>query len=439
MFISKLHLSRRTFLRGALGTAISLPLLDAMVPALTAQSKTAAKGKFRFGAVYVPNGVLPDRWHPTDVGRDFQFSPVMKPLEPFREQLITVSGLVASGTPGRISVQLRLAERAGSDRQRRRAHPVREVARPVHRRAYWPGHTLALARSRDRGHGLAARRATDLPACAQRARMEDRHAAAAGRDQPADDLRTDVRRDRYDGAAAGPPALPAERADSVAADGCLLTQKQLGPGDQRILNDYLENVREVERRIQQIMKRSEQSVEAPAAPTGVPESFDEHMTITYDLMHLAFQGDITRVSTFLTGVEASNRGYGIIGIPESHHVCSHHGNDPVQMDKYTTIVSWQTLQFAKFVKKLQDTPDGDGSLLDHSLLYFGGGMSNGNQHDRNTPPAVLVGGANGRMKGNNHVAANRAPAVNLLLNIAEMADVRVEKIGSSTGRLDLSA
>jgi hypothetical protein len=224
--------------------------------------------------------------------------------------------------------------------------------------------------------------------------------------------------------------------DSVAADVARL-QKQLGPGDQRILNDYLENVREVERRIQQIMKRSEQSVEAPAAPTGVPESFDEHMTITYDLMHLAFQGDITRVSTFLTGVEASNRGYGIIGIPESHHVCSHHGNDPVQMDKYTTIVSWQTLQFAKFVKKLQDTPDGDGSLLDHSLLYFGGGMSNGNQHDRNTPPAVLVGGANGRMKGNNHVAANRAPAVNLLLNIAEMADVRVEKIGSSTGRLDL--
>jgi len=226
--------------------------------------------------------------------------------------------------------------------------------------------------------------------------------------------------------------------DSVTEDVARL-RTQLGPNDQRILGDYLDNVREVERRIQQIMKRSEQSVTVPAAPTGIPESFDDHMTLTYDLMHLAFQGDITRVATFLTGVEASNRGYGIIGISESHHVCSHHGNDPVQMDKYTSIVTWQTLQFAKFVKQLQDTPDGDGSLLDHSLLYFGSGMSNGNQHDRNTPPAVLVGGANGRMDGNRHVFANRAPAVNLLMNIAEMADVPVEKIGNSSGKIDLQS
>jgi hypothetical protein len=143
--------------------------------------------------------------------------------------------------------------------------------------------------------------------------------------------------------------------------------------------------------------------------------------------------------TFLPANEASNRGYACIGVPESHHVCSHHGNDPVNMDKYTTIVSWQVQQFAKFVRKLQDTPDGDGSLLDHSLLYYGSGTSNGNAHDRYNPPAVVLGGASGRMKGhgNQHLFADKAPSVNLLLNIAELADVQVEKIGSSTGRLDI--
>jgi hypothetical protein len=214
-------------------------------------------------------------------------------------------------------------------------------------------------------------------------------------------------------------------------------RSRLGPQDGRILDSYLDNVREVERRIQQVMKRSELSVSAPAAPVGVPEAFDEHMALTYDLMHLAFQGDISRVCTFLTGMEASNRSYGFIGVPESHHVCSHHGNDAENMEKYTKIVAYHVQAFASFVKKLKDTPDGDGSLLDHSLLYWGSGMSNGNQHDRNTPPAILIGGANGRLKGNNHVAANRAPAANLLINIAEIADVRMEKIGPSNGRLDL--
>jgi hypothetical protein len=164
------------------------------------------------------------------------------------------------------------------------------------------------------------------------------------------------------------------------------------------------------------------------------------MALTYDLLHVAYQGDISRVFTFLTGVEASNRGYAFIGVPESHHVCSHHGNDPVMMDKYTKIVSWHTEQFAKFVKKLQDTPDGDGSLLDHTMLYFGSGMSNGNQHDRYTPPAVVVGGAAGGMKGraNTHYKVDHKPTVNFLLNLAEMANIPVEKIGSSTGKLEMA-
>jgi hypothetical protein len=213
---------------------------------------------------------------------------------------------------------------------------------------------------------------------------------------------------------------------------------QLGPSDNRILTDYLDNVREVERRIQQVEKRSEVDIEIAAPPSGIPASFEEHMQLSYDLLHLAFQGDISRVFTFLTGVEASNRGYNFIGIPESHHVFSHHGNNPEAMEKYTKIVTYQVEQFTRFVQRLHDTPDGDGSLLDHSLLYFGGGMSNGNIHDRYNPPAIILGGANGRLKGDRHIAVpNREPAANLLLNIAEIADVRLDHIGPSTRKFDV--
>jgi len=438
MFINKLHLSRRTFLRGALGTAIALPFLDAMVPALTAQSRTAGKPQLRFGAVYWPNGVLPDRWHPTDVGRDFQFSQVMKPLEPFRNQLLAVSGLVASGTPGP-HLGCSCGWLNGLGAVGKEGEPIlsaksldQYVADRIGQDTPFPSLELG---TEDMGSQLGA---CDGYACL--------YFSALAWKTDTQPLPVEINPRTTFERMFGETGTAAQRLarlqyrqsilDSVSEDVTRL-KAQLGAADQRILGDYLDNVREVERRIQQIMKRSSETVETPAVPAGVPESFEEHMTITYDLMHLAFQGDITRVATFLTGVEASNRGYAFIGIPESHHVCSHHGNDPVAMDKYTTIVSWQTLQFSKFVKKLQDTPDGDGSLLDHTLLYFGSGMSNGNQHDRNTPPTVLVGGANGKMKGNLHVATNRAPAVNLLMNIADMCDVPVEKIGSSTGRIDL--
>jgi hypothetical protein len=211
---------------------------------------------------------------------------------------------------------------------------------------------------------------------------------------------------------------------------------ELGPGDTRVLDNYLTNVREVEQQLQRVMARSDLDIDVPAAPSGVPPSFEEHMQITYDLMLLAYQGDISRVVTFLTGVEASNRGYPFVGVSESHHACSHHGDDPERMMKYTRIVTYQVTQFARFVQRLKDTPDGDGSLLDHTLLYLGSGMSNGNQHDRNTPPAVALGGANGRLRGNRHIAVeDREPAANFLLNLADIAGVEVESIGPSTGRI----
>ena len=174
------------------------------------------------------------------------------------------------------------------------------------------------------------------------------------------------------------------------------------------------------------------------APLGMPEAFDDHMTINYNLMHLAFQGDISRVATFMIGHEASDRGYAHIGIPETHHSISHHGNDPEKLAKYAKIGTYQIVKFAEFLEKLKSTKDGDGTLLDHAMLYWGSGMSNGNEHDRANPPAVIVGGANGRLKGNRHVVAkDKEPTANLLLAMAHVAGAEIESLGPSTGRLDL--
>ena len=174
------------------------------------------------------------------------------------------------------------------------------------------------------------------------------------------------------------------------------------------------------------------------SPIGMPEAFDEHMTISYNLMHLAYQGDISRVFTFLLGHEASSRSYAHIGIPEAHHTISHHANNPETMAKYAKIGTYHIAKMAEFVRKLSETPDGDGTLLDHSMLYFGAGMGNGNEHDRNNPPALLAGGAHGRLKGNRHIVARDAePTANLLLALAHLADVEIESLGPSTGRLDL--
>jgi hypothetical protein len=440
MFVGKKHLSRRSFLRGTLGTTLALPLLDAMVPALTAQSRTAAAPNLRFGGVYVPNGVLPERWHPTTVGRNFEFMPAMKPLEPFRERLLTVSGMVGSGTPGpHLGASAGWLNGLGA--VGKQGQPIvsgktldQYIAEKIGQDTPFPSLEVG---TEDMG--------TSIGACDGYACVYFNSLAWKTDTAPLPiEINPRVTFERMFGETGTTSQrlarLQYKRSmlDSITEEAARL-RAQLGPRDNRILGDYLDNVREVERRIQQVMKRSDTNVEVPDAPSGVPESLEEHVALTYDLMHLAFQGDITRVFTFLTANEASNRGYSFIGVPESHHVCSHHGNDPVAMDKYTTIVAWHVVQFAKFVAKLQNTPDGDGSLLDHTLLFYGSGMSNGNLHDRYNPPAVVLGGAAGAMrgKGNQHIATERAPSVNLLLNVAELAGVPIEKIGPSTGRLDI--
>jgi hypothetical protein len=211
----------------------------------------------------------------------------------------------------------------------------------------------------------------------------------------------------------------------------------LGAQDRAILDEYMSNIRQVEEQLDRMEKRLGTLTDNPESPIGLPEAFDDHMTVTYDLMHLALQGDISRVFTFMIGHEPTDRSYAHIGVPETHHSISHHGNDAEKLAKYAKIGTYQIVKFAEFLEKVRNTKDGDGNLLDHSMFYWGSGMSNGNAHDRSNPPAVVVGGAHGRLKGNRHIEAKEQPTANLLLALAHIGGVEVEKFGASTGRMEL--
>ena len=444
MIITKKHLSRRTFLRGTLGATMALPMLDAMVPALTAQTRTAANTPFRFGAIYMPNGVYPDTWHPATIGSDFEFKPVMQPLEGFREQLVTVSKMKA---PWGESVHL-----GASSAFLNGTGPV--GARDGSGDAFGK-----LESKKTLDQFIADTVAGDTPLRSIEVGTEDMGTAVGACDGfPCTFFNALSWRDDFSPLPIGiNPRVTFERMfgetgskeqrtarlkekqsllDSVMAETSKL-RTSLGAPDRAILDEYLSNIRQVEQQLDRMETRLGTITGEPEAPIGLPEAFDDHMTITYDLMHLAFQGDISRVFTFMIGHEASDRGYAHIGIPETHHSISHHGNDAEKLAKYAKLCTYQIVKFSEFLDKLKATKDADGNLLDHSLLYWGSGMSNGNQHDRSNPPGVIVGGAHGRMKGNRHLEAKEAPTANLLLAMAHLSGAEIDKLGASTGRLDL--
>ena len=444
MIITKKHLSRRSFLQGTFGAAVALPFLDAMVPALTAQARTAAGAPFRFGVVYLPCGVYPDTWHPTQIGSDFEFKPVMQPLEPFRNQLVTVSKMKAPwGESVHVGASSAFLNGTG---------PV--VAREATGDAF---NTIASKKTVDQY--IADRVAGDTPLKSIEVGTEDMGTAAGACDGfPCtffDTLawREDTRPlpvsinprvtfERMFGETGTPEHRKARLKekqsllDSVTDETAKL-RHSLGAPDRAILDEYLSNIRQVEEQLDRMESRLGTLTGNPESPIGLPEAFDDHMTVTYDLMHLALQGDISRVFTFMIGHEPTDRSYAHIGVPETHHSISHHNNDAEKLAKYAKIGTYQIVKFAEFLEKLKNTKDGDGNLLDHSLMYWGSGMSNGNAHDRSNPPAVLVGGAHGRMKGNRHIEAKEQPTANLLLAMAHMAGVEIEKLGPSTGRMEI--
>ena len=440
MFITKKHLPRRTFLRGALGTMVALPFLDAMVPALSAR---AAARPFRFGAIYVPNGIYPQLWHPDKTGSDFEFKPIMKPLEPHRQHLLTISKMKApDGNPemGGVHMGASAAWLNGTG--------------PLTGQAEY----TVIRSKKSIDQYIADKVAEDTPLRSLQVGTEDMGTSAGACDgYPCVFFNTMSWRDDTSPLPMGiNPRVTFERMFGEAGSSSRrltnLKRKQsmldsivqetarmrhgLGAADVAILDEYLTNVREVEQQLDRMDARASSTPEGTIAPLGIPDNFDDHMTVTYNLMHLAFQGDISRVFTFMVGHEGSSRSYAHIGIPEPHHPVSHHGDKPEAIEKYAKLTTYHAVKLAEFIEKLKTTADGDSTLLESSLIYFGSGMGNGNAHDRNNPPVAVLGGANGRLKGNRHIAVeNKEPTANLLLSFADMANAELTQIGHSTGRL----
>jgi hypothetical protein len=442
MFITRMSLSRRTFLRG-MGTTIALPLLDAMVPALTAVAQTPATPIRRLGVIYHPNGVIYQNWLPTGVGREFQLSPVLAPLAPFRDQLIVVTGLAShpaealgdgGGDHSRASgTYLTGVHVRKSDSVVENGVSMDQIAaKALERETQLSSLQLtmddnSLVGSCDVGYSCAYSSTLSwltptLPLMAEnnpRVVFERLFGSSESTD-----ARVRAARLRQD----------LSILDSVTARVKQL-QQTLGPSDSTKVNDYLESLRDVERRIQKAEEQSAREVTRVDQPAGVPDGFEAHVRLLYDLQLLAYRSDLTRVITFMYGREQGGRPYPQIGVPEPHHSLTHHQNDPVKMEKCTTIQKYHVRLFADYLEKLRATPDGDGSLLDHVILLYGSGISNSDRHTHGPLPTLLLGGGAGTIKGGRHlVYPDDTPLTNLQLTLLNKMGVPAEKLGDSTGQ-----
>src|SRR5918994_2580894 len=446
MVITRQHLSRRTVLRG-FGAARALALLDGMVPALTALSRTAAAGARRMAVVYTPNGMMMPDWTPKGEGSGFEFSPILRSLEPYRDSLVVLSGLEdkygwpqadeGAGDHARASATfltgVHVKKTEGAD-IRGGISMDQVAARTLGNETQLASLELALESVEllgacDAGYSCAYANTISWRTPTTPMPMENDPRAVFERLFGGSDS-TD--------AAARLARIQKDRSilDSVRERVSGL-QRELGPRDRAKLAEYLEAVRDVERRITKAEEQSARELPIVERPAGVPSSFEEHARLMFDLLTLAFQTDMTRVSTFMLGREVSSRAYPEIGVPDAHHPTSHHQNDPEKLAKLSKINVFHTQQFAYFVEKMRATSDGDGSLLDHSMLLYGSAISDSNVHMHDNLPLVLVGGAAGRIKGGRHVVFPKGtPVTNLFLNMLDKLGVPSDTIGDSTGRLE---
>ena len=442
MFITKKHLSRRTLLRGA-GVTLALPLLDSMVPAQTQLVKTAAKPSPRLGFVYIPHGAIMDKWTPAAEGNGFEFTPILKPLEPFKNHVNVVSGLghraadttaVHSLSPttwlsgvrpkptqgvdafAGVTADQIAAQRIGQDTML----PSLELATEDH---------SALIGACDRDYGCIYMNTLSwrTPTTPQPMEINPRKVFERmfGQGGSAADRLAHAQEER-------------SILDAITAQATDL-QRTLGAQDRSALNDYLENVREIERRVQKSEQGGTQSsADLPQAPAGIPYSFEQHINLMYDLLAVAYQTNVTRVATFMVAREISNRTYPQIGVPDGHHATSHHQNKPEKIEKLVKIQEYHLTLFARFLGKLQATKDGDGTLLDHSILLYGSNMSNSNAHNHFPLPNLVLGGGAGTLQGHRHLKfPDHTPMSNLLLALLDKAGVHQDTLGDSTGALNI--
>ena len=437
MFITKRYLPRRTFLRSAVAT-VSLPLLDAMIPAATVLAQTAAVSAPRLGFFYFPHGAVMTQWTPEGTGSDFELKRLLLPLAAYKEQMTIVSNLdnrraygpVHAITPGtwltgaapRVShepyggttIDQMAAKILGQDTPL----PSIEVATE----------TSGAAGSCDRAYGCSYAGTISFRTPSTPLPMENNprklfHSLFGVGDNAAE-------RERLGRQTASILDLMVSDANSL--------NRQLSAADRVVMSDYLETVREIERRVQKTAEHDLSHMDLPDAPTGIPGDFDAHLNLMMDMILLAYQGNITRIANMMFAAEVSNQTYNHVGVSDAFHPLSHHQNDAAKMNRLMTIQEYHSQVFARFVDKLAAMPDGDnGSMLDNAMLLYGSNMSNSNAHDHYPLPSAIIGKAGGRFKGNQHIVApERTPVSNLMMTILDRLGVTPEETGDATGLID---
>ncbi|MEO6186830.1 MAG: DUF1552 domain-containing protein [Steroidobacteraceae bacterium] len=432
MFITKKHLSRRTVLQGA-GAAIALPLLDAMIPAATALAQTAAKPTPRMGFIYFPHGAVMKAWSPAETGTDFAMSPILKPLDAFRSQMTIVSGLRNKGgessDPHGIMAGTWLSCYGIKDREGDKGTTADQLA-ARHFAGDTPLPSLELT-----GEGGNATCSQSGTGCGFGTTVAFR---SPTQPLPMEDNPRKVFYQLFGQGDTSPERKQiltetGSLLDYVKSEGAALN-KRIGAADQARLSDYLESVREVEQRVQRLATSKSAQMDLPNAPQGVPDAFGDHLDALFDMIALAWQSNMTRVSSFMLAKEVSMRTYPNLQITEAFHPLSHHANDPSKIERLIQIQTYHTQVFAKFIKKLSTTPDGDGSLLDHSIILYGANMSNSDLHNNDPLPNVVMGRGYGRIKGGQHLRYPQdTPHANLLLTLLDRAGVPMPTLGNSTG------
>ena len=444
MFLTKKHLSRRTLLRGA-GAAIALPLLDSMIPARTALAQTAATPKSRMGCIYIPHGATMDKWTPAATGRNFELSEILAPLAPYKDRLCVVSGLAHAQVAPWTG-----EDTGGAENHVRAAAVFLSGAHPVKGDRAHVGPTVDQVAAANVGQD------TPLPSielsieevglncdanftCAYRNTLSWKSATLP---LPMEN-NPQVAFERLFGDGSTDLERAARRAEARSLLDSVIEQvgtlrADLPAADRARLSDYLDEVREVERRVLQVDSRLNAGVALPDAPVGVPDTFEEHLNVMFDLQVLAYKTEITRISTLMLARENSNGVYPRSGVREGFHNASHHSNERKNMDQFAVINRYHVAALTYFLDKLRATPDGDGTLLDHSMILYGSSLSDGNEHNFDPLPVVLVGGASGRLDGGRHLKfAPQTPMANLLLAMLHKLGAPVESIGDSTEPLSI--
>jgi hypothetical protein len=437
MFITKKHLPRRTFLKSA-AASVSLPLLEAMIPASTALAQTAANTGPRMGFFYFPHGAVMNSWTPDTVGSEFELKSILQPLEQHRDHLTIVSNLenkraygpVHAITPGtwltgaapRISHEpfggVTIDQMAAQHIGQNTPLPSIEISTE----------SSGAAGSYDRAYGCSYAGTISFRTPTTPLPMENNPRKLFQTLFGVGDNTEE--RERLASQTSSILDLMLEESNQLS--------KKLGAADQAVMSDYLDTVREIERRVKKAAEHDLSHIELPDAPLGIPGSFDDHINLQMDMVLLAYQGNITRIASMMLAAEVSNQTYNHVGVSDAFHPLSHHQNDANKIGRLLRIQEYHSKVFASFVDKLAAMPDGDkGSMLDNSILMYGSNMSNSNAHDHYPLPLVIVGKGGGTIRGGQHIAAEeRTPVSNLLLTILDRIGLHEESLGDSTGRFE---